>query len=143
MPTITSGSSQRAAPIDRNPAGQTQRYAASAVAPHGATTRWTYTTPAAKKDRVQELNLAFHRQTVGAPVGEFEANIQYTPNGGTAVYLLRRRSQDNTTTLYIEAENATQLDMLVGDNLLCQTADGSTGGTVAYNVSAVVFDYDA
>lgn len=133
----------RPVPTDRNPVNKTNEVQTAAIAPHGTTTRWSYTVPVGKKAQIQTASCICVRVTVAAPVGETSAQLAYTPSGGAAVTLFEAHL-DTNAALDVSVQNESQLgDMLAGDIITAQDFDTSTGGTVKFRESAKVYEFDA
>lgn len=128
---------------DRTPVSRAQAYASGGTAPHGATTRWTYTCPSGKKAFLAAAHVQMIRITVAAPVGTSAVSVYYTPSGGSATTVCGGEMINNTVGGEFHESLAPQLAMLAGDVLLSQTSDISTGGTFDYVSTALVGEYDA
>ena len=133
----------RPVPSDRNAINKTQYANNAGIAPHGVTTRWTYTVPANKKATWRSGRAYNVRRTAAAPVGEFYSSLQYTPSGGSVTVPVVAISSDNTLLVYRNDEQFPQVDMLSGDALAGVDSDASTGGTADFVVGAIIFEYDA
>lgn len=122
---------------DRNPntLNPGNQYNAQAVAPHGATTRWTYTVPSNFRTMVSSIFAQFMRITAAAPVGRLSAGVQYTASGGAGEFMLRGVCLTNVIGDKDSQSWHGDMVMLAGDNLLGTTSDAGTGGTVDYTVS--------
>ena len=130
-------------PRERAPLMVTALYVAGAVAPHAATSRWSYTVPAGKKARVEWVYAGLIQDAVATAAGYAEASVRYTPSGGTVTRLTDAIKIN--LALGSEGHVGAGLDlmMLAGDNLNAITNDANTGGTILYLVSAKVTEYDA
>lgn len=128
---------------DRNPVHIARNYAASGVAPHGSTQRWTYTVPAGKKAFIEHTVLHAFRNTAAAPVGEVNLAIVVTPAAAAAVEYTIRRFFNNTVGAEIQSEASQGGILLAGDAIEARTSDASTGGSMAYNINAKMTEFDA
>src|SRR5574341_10171 len=128
----------RPQPIDRNSIARVQNYDATAVAPHGLTTRWTYTVPTGKKAAVRSLWVAFIRQAVAAPAGEVWAIIG--SGAGEPIWLFQN---DNTAGATKSAAIGNAFELVAGETINGQTADASTGGNHRYSITAYLLEFDA
>lgn len=141
---LTSGSSSaRPAPIDRNHTNQTKYSNTGAIAPHGGTTRWTYTVAAGKKATIQDLLSSIIRSSAAAPVGAAFNEYDYTPSGGALAIVSLRYMNTNGVNDNTDIHLTNLGDMDAGDTLAALDADASTGGTVTFVKSAKIFEYDA
>lgn len=128
---------------DRNPVAKAFTYDAAAVAPHAQTTRWTYTVPAGKKAQLQTSTFMLERDAAAAPAGYTRSQIVYTPSGGGnfAIYVVE------FVNAGVDANRSSNIGLgmtlLAGDQLISQTQDGSTGGSVAYVVGSTLQEFDA
>jgi len=128
---------------DRNPAPAAQFYSGSGVAPHSATVRWTYTVPAGKKAMVEFIECAVWRRTAATTAGSSRGFIQYTPQGGSTVVLLR--AEVNTLTLGDKdcVTTGQALVLKAGDALEAITEDLATGGNCDYILNVKITEFDA
>ena len=95
----------RPAPADRRGLTTTQSYGPSTVAPHGGTTRYSFTVAAGKQVQVLYTQVYIQRATVATVDGLQRATITVTPSGGTAtsVITLPRVTNvaDNAQSLFV------------------------------------------
>lgn len=109
------------------------------VGPHGVTTRWTYTCPADKVARVKRLAGRILRVTVATALGAPQVVVLY--NGVSDAFNLALFS--NAVSAMLTQSDAPHFLLLPGETLQAKTVDNSTGGTVWYNVLAVIDEYPA
>lgn len=127
--------------IDRNPANGSQEYSAANVAPHAATTRFTYTVPAGKKAYLEAATAHARIQTVAAPGARRLVSVQKSVAANMA--LLARRIYTNVANDQVDAQE-TQLGLLgAGESINAITEDLSTGGGVDYYISLFRTEFDA
>jgi hypothetical protein len=134
--------SGRPAYYDRNPTLPNQRFGQNAVAPHGLTTRFTYTVPSARKAFLGALYAHVFRVTAGAPVGLVVCTVTHT-NGANIANLVDFAFTDNTLLAQRQVAYGSSDVMVAGDTLVLQTSDGSTGGTVDYRIDSKITEFDA
>ena len=134
---VTSYAVARPAYYDRNSSAATLSFSNSA-GPHGATTRWTATIAAGKKEFVEFTRCSVYRLTAPTVDNVYEARIivsgvQLTGAVGTSgvVGTLLAVTLTGAITLY------------PGDIMLSETYDLSTGGTVYYNIGYRSTQFDA
>lgn len=109
------------------------------VAPHAVTTRWTYTCPAGKVARVKRFAGRLLRITAAATLGAPQVVILY--NGASDAFNLALF--DNAISGMVTESDAPGLLLLPGETIGAKSVDTSTGGTVWYNVLAVIDEYPA
>lgn len=117
-------------------------YSGAAVAPHGLTTRWTYTVPAGRFCIVELMRVFLLRETVAAPAAVAAALVTYTPSGGAAGFICNAQLLDNTVGAKEKENWGSELRLQAGDVLQGQTVDGSTGGTLRLHANFVGTEYD-
>lgn len=117
----------RTYPVERAVGGvvsQTGNYNAGGVAPHAATTRWTYTVPTNRAAQIESALVAILRTAAAAPVGTTFATVT-----ATGVSLLYATDISNAVGAFTSQQQGESGFLNAGDVLLGQTFDGSTGGT--------------
>jgi len=72
----------RPAYYDRDPVMVNQESSLAALAPHGSTTRFTYTVPSGKKAYMEVSYADVTVITAAAPAGSKSVRLTYTPDGG-------------------------------------------------------------
>lgn len=142
MVRLQTVNSARATPHDRNPVAQTEEYSAGTVAPHSATDRWSLTVSAGKKAfLVGRCSLL--RDAAAGAVGYASTAIRHDPAGAEAeVSLARAHLLDNTVGAS-DADSSVGAFALAGDVLSGETVDLSTTGTIRYESSLDLVEYDA
>ena len=97
-------------------------------APHGLTTRFTYTVPANRKCLIEFAGVLIDRGTAAAVPQAVQSNVIYTPNAGSPSATCTLLSYNNTAQLPTQLIVPLQCIMLTADNIKTQDADISTGG---------------
>ena len=128
---------------DRNPTAKSFGFFTSGVAPHTATTRWTYTVPANRKFVVGLIQNLVIRLSVATTAGETAAYNQYTPNGGGMVTTLVAINYGNAASNGMNTVGSSGQVINAGDVINGQTYDTSTGGTNTFGTSLVGTEGDA
>ena len=128
---------------DRKPTSNGDRWSAAALAPHGLTTRLTYTVPKGKIAMVEVMQARLERVDVAAPAGRPQANWIVTPNGGLAIYLLHAFTRGNIMGDGDGVAIGATLMLFEGDRLWANTVDDSTGGSMDYHLSYKITEFDA
>lgn len=133
----------RPAYYDRNQVERNASYAASGVAPHGKTTRWTYTVPAGRKAFIEVMNATFFRLTAAGAASIVAAEIEEIPNGGVTADIAIPATIDNTIGVQQRVQASSQFAMSAGAQLIGSTVDASTTGSINYNLAFHGNEYDA
>ena len=128
---------------DRNPTKIHQVYRAGAIAPHGATVRWTYTVPASRMALVEMVSLIILRDAAPTTASYGLVYLSYFPSGGSAQFA--------TEVIEITATVGVPQQVLIGQGMLLKAGDAlsgntndlSTGGTYFYEVTMVATEFDA
>ncbi len=128
---------------DRNPLVVSAYVETGAVAPHAATTRWTYTVPAGKKTALQIGSAWCGAVTLAAAVGDVSAFLQYTPSGGVAAGIVQPGFFGVAADLKDSMIAGATMVMLAGDSLLGRDYDTRTGGTCAFRTAFQGLEFDA
>jgi len=118
-------------------------YVAGAIAPHVTTQRWTYTVPAGKKAFVELAFCQVFRTGVAGTLGMCVAYVQVTPQGGSATVMLGAKMWNNTAGAQDTVEIGLAWHMKAGDQIEGITQDGSVGGTIDYQLTAKITEFDA
>lgn len=113
------------------------------AAPHGLTTRWTYTVPAGRFCILEHRFLKVARAAAAAPAGVVFLRIVYTPSGAGATVIMEVNFTNNTVDYHESLLAVGEMRMKAGDVLACDSIDVSTGGTASYLGSVVGTEYDA
>lgn len=133
----------RPAYYDRNAFTQGQSYNVAGIAPHGVTTRWTFTVPSNQKAYVQACVCKLMRDGVAAPVGTALAQIDWGCDVGGAAFAAFACVLDNTMGAR-DNSNVGQTGLMTpGNTLTGSTADFGTGGSFLYELSAVIARFDS
>ncbi|MGE0136104.1 MAG: hypothetical protein AB7L91_19060 [Dehalococcoidia bacterium] len=131
----------RPAYYDRNPSSMSLYYNGVGVAPHGSTTRGSYTVPSGKRARVEFAASRVVRASEAAAAGTIESQTGYQLGAnGTAIAFVRTTT--NTVGDFAHDAKAAGVTLVPGDMALLSTSDGSTGGTVNYNLSERILEFD-
>ena len=115
-----------------------QSYATSGVAPHGETTRWTYTVPAARIAQVMSINVQIVRDAAATTVGLCYAYIRVAAASNIAFPYMK----NNTLDAGRSATTGVSAMLTAGQTLVAVDADGSTGGTIAYFEDANIMEWN-
>ena len=135
--------SARSAYYDRNATGTFLQYGGT-VAPHTATTRFSSTIASGKKAYI-EVCQAYAYRSVAAGVGNNSVVWFRVLNSGATTYAstIFTRSDTAATGLMIERVVTGQVTIYAGEALEALTIDGSTGGSIDFNLSAKLTNFDA
>lgn len=138
----SSGRLRVSVPQERSGADIDDEYAAGGIAPHGLTTRWTYTVPVSKIAVIELIMVNILRDGASAAPSSVQGRIEYTPSGGALGQLL---TAEIVTGVLGDKDGKVwggQLWLYAGDVLQCRTFDASTGGTMTYRLTfkGVVLD---
>lgn len=133
----------RATPYDRNPSTIGVASQVVATAPHGATQRQLYTTPAARKALVESIMNNWMRVTAAAPVGVVESYWRINAPGAVNARLSQIYTLQNAIGDFQNSPSNGQISLLPAETLSLVTSDAGTGGTCTYTNSYVVGEYDA
>jgi hypothetical protein len=123
---------------DRNPVVRTRMYEAVGIAPHGLTTRFTYTVPTAKHAHVGSASIQLIREAAAAPVGYWRAQLNDASN-----IWLRVGSITNAVGDRVQGDVSPGAIHSPGESVQCQTQDASTGGTISYAVNVMMVEFDS
>lgn len=129
--------------LGANPATIAASYGASAVAPHAATSRWTYTVPAAKRGLITILEASVVRDVAPTTAGLANAYIQLTPSGGAATFLLLASNAGGSVNDGRALALGCQLWLEAGDKLEALTSDASTGGSHQFVLTLAATEFTA
>lgn len=128
----------RAQAYDRNPAMTDRGNLNTAIAPHGVTNRWTYTVPANTLIQLTTGFICMERVTAAAPVSTYVIQI-VGPNGNA---ILQERSRKNAVGDHFSQASFFGMFALAGDQVIGQTFDNSTGGTIDYSSGIGIVQFD-
>lgn len=132
----------RQAWYDRNPLAVWKVYSA-AIAPAGATVRWSYTVPVVRKAYLEGGQASVLRQTVAAPVDIAQAFVRYTPSGGSGGPLAQANLLNNAVGALDTQNISSSVLGFAGDLFEGVTVDASTGGTMVVRITAKFTEFDA
>lgn len=127
---------------ERSPTTITRSYSVASVAPHGATSRWTYTVPAGKLALVSALLTHVARDGATSTPGIAQGYIQLVASGGSGVYVLLGSIISGTLGVQDHMALGQSLWLRAGDNMQGVTSDGSTGGTMFYILSMAAIEFN-
>lgn len=127
----------------RNPVVRTAEYDAQGVSPHAATTRNTYTVPTGKLAYVESLYCLVVRITAATAASRVGAVCNLDPSGGEpAVDIIRALLLTNAVGDNHGVVLASGGYLAAGDVLTLVTSDASTGGTVDYQVTRKLTEFE-
>lgn len=124
----------RVHPVERVPNGNLtggKNYVAGLVAPHGTTTRWTYTVPTGSAAQLENAMVGAYRDVAPGAAGEVVCNIDLSPGG----HLLRINVLGAAVGAGKEQNVGLCGFLLAGETATGQTSDASTGGSGQYSIS--------
>lgn len=140
MPKVGHANPGRQGVYDRSPSGQALFYNGAAVAPHGATVRFTRTVPAGQRAVVQSAFANILRVTAAGTPGLSVAWVEATINAVTT----RLMSISQLTNGVGDTQHdgiAGEILLNAGDVIAGQTSDAAVTGTVNYTLSAVSTEF--
>lgn len=118
-------------------------YDSGALAPHGATTRWTYTVPEGRKAFLEMLQLDMIRFDAATLTDQAFITIWYTPLNSTPQAILRLRHADKTAYSKTNLQIGQAITLSNGDLITCQTTDFNSDGTMIFFANAKLTEFDA
>jgi hypothetical protein len=132
----------RLAVHDRNFTDVSLLYGVDAVAPHGQTTRDTYTVPAGKRAVIAAALVSVQRATApGSGIARFQADVIIFADEITT--LLVAKLINNTQGAHTEMAMGLSVSLDEGTIVQLRTFDDSVDGTVDYLLSAHILEFDA
>lgn len=132
--------SSKLAPVDRNPSYQGLAWSSSGgIAPHGPTTRATRTIPAGKKGFMMSAQAWITRLTAAAPVAKAQVWIE----GFAGTEIVAAQLDDNAVAAKHDQAIGQCTFLAEGAVVNIRSTDGSTGGTIEYNASCTLMEFDA
>jgi hypothetical protein len=137
------GAVGRAQFYDRNPISIALGTFSINQAPHGLTTRFTYTVPTGRKCYVGILHGMIGRETVAAPAANVELQTRITPFGGAATLVFALGFIGNTVDTERHADGGSGFVLSAAEVCAAQTADLSTGGTTSDATGFTGTEFDA
>jgi hypothetical protein len=139
---LTNVGSSRPNFYDRNPLTPTTTgNQSNLVAPHGNTTRWTYTVPTARKALVGSVHASTNRETVAAPAAAQRSFVQR--NAAPSSFFADAYLLNNTVGAVAQSSVSGGAIILAGDAIAGSDADASTGGTCSFQTDCLVTEFDA
>jgi len=117
--------------------------AASAIAPHSSTSRWTYTVPSGKKAYVELVDVLIMRTEAASAADTVWVLVNHTAFTGGVAGLISTEFISNTVGASATKTLSQSVLMLTGDTLTAFTADMSTGGKCVYAVTCKITEFDA
>jgi len=138
---VTSYAVARPGSMDRNSSSILSGYDAI-VGPHSQTQRTAYTVPASRKANLEALFFRVSRSSNATVAGAVYSFIKIYNATSQAVVLYPTDSAITTGVIYANLIG-TGMTVYAGESVQSYTADGSTGGTVYYIVSAKLTEFDA
>lgn len=130
-----SGYFTRTLPVERQLGGVATLasvYSAATIAPHGTTTRWTYTCPSNRAAEIEHVQTDWYRDGAAATASLIFCFVLHSAghticrNDGSDAVLFSGHPSDASRPGYLVA----------GESIVGQTQDSSAGGTMRYSVSA-------
>ena len=109
-----------------------QSFVSGALAPHAATSRWSYTVPSNKLALITYLQAAVNRFGAPTAAGIYQTEIRV----GTSTFLIVRNWRSDVGVrdpAYIPHP----IELAAGQSINAQTVDTSTGGTVTYEATLI------
>lgn len=113
------------------------------AAPHGTTSRATYTVPANRKAMLEFTTNYIQRVTAAAPNGTIGAFVNLLPATGGGIFAMQNFLISNTVLQIVTENSEQQAVMIEGDYLSITDYDDSTGGTATIATSVKITEYDA
>jgi len=118
-------------------------YAAATVAPHGATTRATYTVPAATRAILESCHVSFCVDVLQTAIGLSDARVTVTPDSGglhtalgclagVAITVGSRQSDAGATAVILNTGNVVTI----------VTEDAATGGSKRFDATAEIYEFN-
>ena len=128
---------------DRYPSSPVESYIKFNVAPHGLTSRWTYTVPPGRRAFIEILAVKVLRQTVADTVGIARADILIHITGVPTPRILSAFICTNVAGDTDRGEVGHSVILNAGEWIKGETSDSSIGGTCAYLLTLKVTEFDA
>jgi len=107
------------------------------AAPHGLTTRFTYTVPANRIAIIENTMIEALRLTAAGTLGTVDVYIL-----ADSVYIAKVFFYNNTVYSAGYENQAKQILLKAGETCVGKTSDGSTGGTVNYRMMVNILEFD-
>ncbi len=127
---------------ERNPLTIGLAYLAGGVAPHAATTRFTYTVPASRAAILSDVFFSVMRDAAAAPVGLVSARLVLTTLTSGSPWLIEVSFIGNTVGDMTQNMLAPALYLRAGETIAAISDDASTGGSARYLLNAALTEFD-
>lgn len=128
---------------DRNPISSIFEFVGS-LAPHAKTYWWAYTVPKNKKAFAEAIMCRVNRATVAAPAVQAECGIEVQLlNNAALTGFLRLNLFGNTIDDHDTIIVGNSVMLQAGEKITGYTFDISTGGSVDYNLTCKITEFDA
>lgn len=127
---------------DRKAVSRGGGWGGAGVAPHGWTTRFTYTCPAQKLAIIEHCAVEWVRFTVATASGYIYNVAGIVPSGGVLQAMARTHGLGPAAGDIRYSVVSPHVLMTAGDEFRIQTADLSTGGTVNYEGWVEIREFD-
>jgi hypothetical protein len=114
-----------------------------AIAPHGATTRYSFTVSAGRRYIFEYGSLYVRRDTVAAPAAAAQAAITFTATNGQVWTAPIAFFLDNVVGVVSRDASGMQLFLKEGATIVGSDSDTSTGGTMSFIYGLKGTEYDA
>lgn len=126
---------QRSLPVERTPGGFptiTSSYVAANIAPHGTTTRWSYTVASGKAAVLEYVMTVWYRDNAAATASLIFAHVLHS-----AGHSICRNDGFDATLFQGHIQHISDPGYLApGESVSGVTQDSSAGGTMRYFVQA-------
>lgn len=140
---VSSFAVARPAYYDRNAASSILGYSAD-IAPHGATTRATYTGAAGKKTYVEYALSACRTSNVGTVSGRRFGIIRITDATTATCDIARVDGASSLVANTVVSDKCQGMPTIyAGETVTMITTDGTTGGTIDWVLNAKMTTFDA
>lgn len=133
----------RLAPYDRNPLVFSFMFGPTAIAPHAATQRATYSNPPQGRAVFELCSIVISRTTVAAPVGNSRSWIQLDDTAVAVTDLVRTVFNNNVIDSEVSAQRDSQLTLISNADVGYYTSDNSIGGTCTYTGAGYLYRFNA
>ena len=128
---------------DRNPQHVLVGYSAEAVAPHSVVARWSYTVPTGKKAFIEIMHATLQRAVAATTADIAFASLSLWPEGEAILVPIIAWIRENDVGNKDRAVMGQGAILLTGDLVQGATMDDSDGGSIDYNVSGKITEFDA
>jgi len=128
--------------FDRNPSVKADDYIDTGVAPHAGEKRLSYTCPKGRLAMVEILQVKVIRETAATAAKSAGATWYYKPSGGSNTYLLYVNLWTNNIGDKDKEALAATMIILEGDSIEGWTWDLAADGTMNYDLSYKLTEFD-